>query len=134
MHNWQNAAVAYAMAEAMGRSARGVARALHTFPGLAHWMELVAELGRQARQRSQGNECGRRLQGARILRYRILIAGAVAKTGGIDSLSFFFPRIVRGLSYRRCRTRLRPYLAAANVQRALCGRSRRRPGARSPMP
>src|SRR3954468_6846061 len=41
-HNWQNAAAAYAAARGLGSSADQTAKALLTFPGLAHRMETVA--------------------------------------------------------------------------------------------
>ena len=45
-HNWQNAAAAYAAARAMGVAAEDAAQGLMTFPGLAHRMENVGQIGR----------------------------------------------------------------------------------------
>jgi len=41
-HNWQNAAVAYAVARALGVEPGAAARGLASYPGLAHRQELVA--------------------------------------------------------------------------------------------
>ena len=41
-HNWQNAAAAYAAAQALGIAAEEAAEHLMSFPGLAHRMETVA--------------------------------------------------------------------------------------------
>jgi UDP-N-acetylmuramoylalanine--D-glutamate ligase len=43
-HNWQNAAAAYAAARALGISRSAILTGLASFPGLAHRMELVAEI------------------------------------------------------------------------------------------
>src|ERR1700760_1895293 len=45
-HNWQNAAAAYAAAKGLGIDAQEAAEHLLNFPGLAHRMEPVAQLGR----------------------------------------------------------------------------------------
>ena len=44
-HNWQNAAFAVAAALALGLPQSGIAAALRTFPGLAHRMERVGQIG-----------------------------------------------------------------------------------------
>jgi UDP-N-acetylmuramoylalanine--D-glutamate ligase len=43
-HNWQNAAAAYAAARALGAGPEQIVRGMASFPGLAHRMELVAEI------------------------------------------------------------------------------------------
>ncbi|MGS9097319.1 UDP-N-acetylmuramoyl-L-alanine--D-glutamate ligase, partial [Salmonella enterica subsp. enterica serovar Infantis] len=45
-HNWQNAAAAYAAARALGVSVEDAAAGLMSFPGLAHRMETVGQIGR----------------------------------------------------------------------------------------
>ena len=44
VHNWQNAAAAYAAARALGLSRSEITAALPSFPGLAHRMEVVAAI------------------------------------------------------------------------------------------
>jgi UDP-N-acetylmuramoylalanine--D-glutamate ligase len=44
-HNWQNAAMSYAAARAMGMSADAVKFAMISFPGLAHRMQEIATIG-----------------------------------------------------------------------------------------
>lgn len=44
-HNEQNAAIAFALAKAAGVSAEDAARAIATFPGLAHRQELLGNIG-----------------------------------------------------------------------------------------
>jgi UDP-N-acetylmuramoylalanine--D-glutamate ligase len=43
-HNWQNSAVAYAVATALGLSAAQIQTAMEQFPGLAHRSEFIAEI------------------------------------------------------------------------------------------
>ncbi|HYD45466.1 MAG TPA: UDP-N-acetylmuramoyl-L-alanine--D-glutamate ligase, partial [Phenylobacterium sp.] len=45
-HNWQNAAAAYSAVRGLGVSAQEAAEGLMTFPGLAHRMETVGQVGR----------------------------------------------------------------------------------------
>ena len=43
-HNWQNAAVAFALAETFGLSEANILHGLRSYPGLPHRMELVAQV------------------------------------------------------------------------------------------
>lgn len=45
IHNWQNAAAAYAAARAAGVAPEAIAAALATYPGLPHRLETVATIG-----------------------------------------------------------------------------------------
>jgi UDP-N-acetylmuramoylalanine--D-glutamate ligase len=45
-HNWQNAAAAYAAARAAGMPGKQAVRGLLSFPGLAHRMETVGQIGK----------------------------------------------------------------------------------------
>jgi len=45
IHNWQNAAAAYAAARAAGVGREAAVAAIRSFPGLRHRQELVAEIG-----------------------------------------------------------------------------------------
>ncbi|MGI8725200.1 MAG: UDP-N-acetylmuramoyl-L-alanine--D-glutamate ligase [Methyloceanibacter sp.] len=44
-HNWQNAAIAYALARSQGLDAAAIERGLQSFAGLAHRMEQVGRVG-----------------------------------------------------------------------------------------
>src|SRR5204862_5047984 len=46
MHNWQNAALAYAAVKPIVDDPRAIASAIASFPGLAHRIEEVARIGR----------------------------------------------------------------------------------------
>jgi UDP-N-acetylmuramoylalanine--D-glutamate ligase len=95
-HNWQNAAVAYAMAAALGRDRQAVARAMRTFPGLPHRMELAGEVaGVQFVNDSKATNADAAAKALACYEPIYWIAGGRAKAGGIESLKSFFPRIAK---------------------------------------
>jgi UDP-N-acetylmuramoylalanine--D-glutamate ligase len=95
-HNAQNAACAVAAGLALGVDQRVIQGALRTFPGLAHRME---EVGRKDRvlfvNDSKATNADSTAQALACFGDIFWIAGGKPKTGGIDSLSGFFPRIRR---------------------------------------
>lgn len=93
-HNWQNAAAAYAAAKGLGVPGDEAAQHLMTFPGLAHRMETVCVLGkvRFVNDSKATNADAARQAMSSYPRF-YWIAGGLAKTGGIESLTDLFPRI-----------------------------------------
>jgi UDP-N-acetylmuramoylalanine--D-glutamate ligase len=95
-HNWQNAAAAYAAAKGLGISGDEAARHLMSFPGLAHRMETVAQLGRvRFVNDSKATNADAARQALSSYPKVYWIAGGQPKTGGIDSLEDLFPRVIR---------------------------------------
>ena len=95
-HNHQNAAAAYACALALGVSPTDAARALLSFPGLAHRMEEVGRLGRVRfinDSKATNADAARQAMTA-LPRFR-WIAGGRAKAGGIEPLADLFDRVER---------------------------------------
>ena len=95
-HNHQNAAAAYACALALGVSPTDAARALLSFPGLAHRMEEVGRLGRVRfinDSKATNADAARQAMTA-LPRFR-WIAGGRAKAGGIAPLADLFDRVER---------------------------------------
>ena len=93
-HNAQNAACAAAAALALGLSPAAIqARAAFVSGPCASHGGGRPQGQRAVRQRFQGHQCGLRRAGARLLPDIFWIAGGKPKTGGIDSLAGFFPRI-----------------------------------------
>ncbi|WP_332770807.1 glutamate ligase domain-containing protein, partial [Phenylobacterium sp.] len=93
-HNWQNAAAAYAAVRGLGVSPQEAAEGLMTFPGLAHRMETVGQVGRVRfvnDSKATNTDAARQAMSSYPKFY--WIAGGEAKTGGIDSLADLFPRI-----------------------------------------
>ncbi|WP_293676347.1 UDP-N-acetylmuramoyl-L-alanine--D-glutamate ligase, partial [uncultured Phenylobacterium sp.] len=95
-HNWQNAAAAYAAAKGLGITPDAAARALLTFPGLAHRMETVAHVGKvRFVNDSKATNADAARQALASYPKVYWIAGGQPKTGGIDDLADLFPRVVK---------------------------------------
>jgi UDP-N-acetylmuramoylalanine--D-glutamate ligase len=93
-HNWQNAAAAYAAALALGIAPDDAARALASFPGLAHRMEEVGRIGRVrfVNDSKATNADAARQAMTAIPRFHWIVGG-LPKAGGIDSLADLFPKV-----------------------------------------
>jgi UDP-N-acetylmuramoylalanine--D-glutamate ligase len=93
-HNAQNAACAAAAALALGLEPAAIQAGLRSFPGLAHRME---ELGRSGAvlyvNDSKATNADSAAQALACFSDIFWIAGGKPKTGGIESLRGFFPRI-----------------------------------------
>ena len=93
-HNWQNAAVAVAVARALGIDAATLAAGLGSFPGLAHRMEEVGRRGRvlfvNDSKATNADSTEKALTAFRDVHW---IVGGKAKEGGIAPLGALFPRV-----------------------------------------
>ncbi len=95
-HNWQNAAAAYAAARALGLTAMDAAHGLMTFPGLAHRMETVGQIGRvRFINDSKATNADAARQALSSYPKVYWIAGGQPKAGGIDDLADLFPRVAK---------------------------------------
>ena len=94
LHNAQNAACAAAAALALGLSPEAIQAGLRSFPGLAHRME---EVGRRDAvlfvNDSKATNADSAAQALACFGDIFWIAGGKPKTGGIELLREFFPRI-----------------------------------------
>lgn len=94
VHNWQNAALAYAAVRPFVKDSRAIASAISTFPGLSHRME---DVGRIAKVRfindSKATNADAAARALACFSDIFWIAGGRAKTGGIDALMNYAPRI-----------------------------------------
>jgi len=94
LHNAQNAACAAAAALALGLEPAAIQAGLRSFPGLAHRME---EVGRRGAilfvNDSKATNADSAAQALACFADIFWIAGGRPKTGGIESLRQFFPRI-----------------------------------------
>jgi UDP-N-acetylmuramoylalanine--D-glutamate ligase len=93
-HNAQNAACAVAATCALGVDRRVIQSALRSFPGLAHRLQ---EVGRKDRvlfiNDSKATNADSAAQALACFGDIFWIAGGKPKTGGIEQLSGYFPRI-----------------------------------------
>ncbi|MES2033874.1 MAG: UDP-N-acetylmuramoyl-L-alanine--D-glutamate ligase [Pseudomonadota bacterium] len=95
-HNWQNAAAAYAAARALGVPAAEAAAGLMSFPGLAHRMETVGQLGRvRFVNDSKATNADAARQALSSYPRVYWIAGGLAKSDGIAPLADLFPRVAK---------------------------------------
>ena len=95
-HNWENAAAAFAAARAIGIAPDDAARALASFPGLAHRQEEIARIGKVAfvnDSKATNADAAAKALGSYERIY--WIAGGKPKEGGIASLAPWFARIRR---------------------------------------
>jgi UDP-N-acetylmuramoylalanine--D-glutamate ligase len=95
-HNWQNAAAAYAAAKGLGIAPDQIARALISFPGLAHRMETVGVIGKvRFVNDSKATNADAARQALSSYPKVYWIAGGQPKTGGIDDLADLFTRVIK---------------------------------------
>ncbi|MBL8552804.1 MAG: UDP-N-acetylmuramoyl-L-alanine--D-glutamate ligase [Phenylobacterium sp.] len=95
-HNWQNAAAAFAAARGLGVDPAAAARALMTFPGLAHRMETLGVVGKvRFVNDSKATNADAARQALSSYPQVYWIAGGQPKSGGIDDLADLFPRVVK---------------------------------------
>ncbi|CAN5216364.1 UDP-N-acetylmuramoyl-L-alanine--D-glutamate ligase [soil metagenome] len=95
-HNAQNAAFAYAAARAVGVDHEAAVQGLMTFPGLAHRMETVGQLGAvRFVNDSKATNADAARQALSSYPSVFWIAGCVPKAGGIEELADLFPRVAK---------------------------------------
>ena len=94
VHNAQNAACASGAALAIGLQPAAIQGGLQSFPGLAHRMETIARRGRVLFVNdSKATNADSAARALACFSDIFWIAGGKPKTGGIEQLSGFFPRI-----------------------------------------
>ncbi len=95
-HNWQNACMAYGAARALGVSVDVIAAAMHSFPGLAHRMQQVAVVnGVPFVNDSKATNADAAEKALVSFDHIYWIAGGISKSGGIEPLAAYFPKIKR---------------------------------------
>jgi UDP-N-acetylmuramoylalanine--D-glutamate ligase len=93
-HNAQNAACAAGAALAHGLSVQQIQDGLRSFPGLTHRMEQVGRIGRVLFVNdSKATNADSTAQALACFSDIFWIAGGKPKTGGLSTLTGFFPRI-----------------------------------------
>ena len=93
-HNWQNAAAAYAATSVMGLGVEEIGKAILNFPGLAHRMESVGEIGPvRFVNDSKATNANAAFQALNAYDNIYWIAGGQAKEEGIVPLKDLFPKI-----------------------------------------
>lgn len=95
-HNHQNACAAYAAARALGLAPKAIEQAFHSFEGLPHRSQLVAERGGvrfvNDSKATNADSAARALEAFDRIRW---IAGGLGKDGGLSSALPFLDRVVK---------------------------------------
>lgn len=93
-HNAQNAAAAYAASRALGVEREAAVAAIRSFPGLAHRQELVGTIG-GVRYINDSKATNADATEKALACYDSIywILGGLPKSGGIASLTSYFPRV-----------------------------------------
>ena len=95
-HNAQNAACAIAACLALGLSLAAIQKGLANFPGLAHRMQPIGRKGNVLFVNdSKATNADSTAKALASFADIFWIAGGKPKTGGIESLAVFFPRIAK---------------------------------------
>jgi len=96
IHNWENAAAAYASARALGLSREEIIAGLCSFPGLAHRMEEVGRLSHVAFiNDSKATNADAAARALACFDPIFWIVGGQAKDGGLAGLDRYFPRVAK---------------------------------------
>jgi UDP-N-acetylmuramoylalanine--D-glutamate ligase len=127
MHNAQNAACAAGAALALGLSAEQIQKGLRSFPGLAHRMEEVGRKGKVLFVNdSKATNADSAAQALACFGDIFWIAGGKPKTGGLSTLTGFFPRIRKAYLVGEAATEFAaelegkvPHVVAGTIERAV---------------
>lgn len=93
-HNWQNAAIAYAAARACGITPDVIYKAMQSFGGLRHRLQLVATInGVRFINDSKATNADATSNALAPYENIYWILGGKPKAGGIETLTSYFPKI-----------------------------------------
>lgn len=121
-HNWQNAAAAYAAVRSLGLEAKAIGRAILSFPGLAHRMETIGQVGRlRYVNDSKATNADAAIQALKAYDNIYWIAGGVAKDGGIAPLVPHFGGISRAYLIGESAENFQAVLHKNKVPSKACG-------------
>jgi len=95
-HNHQNAAAAYAAVQSLGIDPKAIGEAILSFPGLEHRMETIGSAGPvRFVNDSKATNADAAKQALKSYDNIYWVAGGVAKAGGIEPLTKYFPNITK---------------------------------------
>jgi len=115
-HNAQNAAAAAAVTLGLGIAREAVARGIASFPGLPHRQQRIVTVdGITFVNDSKATNADATARALACYERIVWIAGGMAKSGGIEDLAPFFPRIASTLLIGRDAPVLATTLAAHSV-------------------
>ncbi len=93
-HNWQNACMAFGAARALGVSVSAIEAGMKSFPGLAHRMQQIGQAGDVGFiNDSKATNADAAEKALASFDKIFWIAGGISKSGGIEPLAPYFPKI-----------------------------------------
>ena len=121
-HNWQNAAAAYAAVRSLGLDSKAIGQAILSFPGLAHRMESVGQVGPMRYVNdSKATNADAAMQALKSYDNIYWIAGGVAKEGGIAPLAPHFGNVSRAYLIGESAENFQAVLKTNKVPAKVCG-------------
>lgn len=121
-HNWQNAAAAFAAVRSLGLKPRDVAKAILSFPGLAHRMETIGTAGKvRFVNDSKATNADAAQQALNSYNEIFWITGGVAKERGIDPLLPLMKNVKKAYLIGDSAKRFKRTLTKANVEHKVSG-------------
>ncbi len=122
MHNWQNAAAAYAAVRSLGINPQAIGDAILSFPGLAHRMETVAKIVKvRFVNDSKATNADAAKQALTAYNDIFWIAGGEAKSEGIDPLEPLFKNVRKSYLIGEAGPRFHKTLSKAKVDNKISG-------------
>lgn len=122
VHNWQNAAIAYAACVQIGLHPNVIASAIASFPGLAHRQQPVAEIsGVRFVNDSKATNADAAARALACYEHIYWIAGGQAKEGGLDGIEPYLPNIRRAFLIGAAAEAFGAWLEARGVSVSRCG-------------
>ncbi len=120
-HNWQNAAAAYAVTQALGVDSETIARAILNFSGLAHRMEYIASIdGVQFVNDSKATNDNAAARALACFNPIYWIAGGRTKSSGLRAVQPYLQRIAHAFLIGEAQESFSVELAG-RVDHTLCG-------------
>ncbi|NNE58646.1 MAG: UDP-N-acetylmuramoyl-L-alanine--D-glutamate ligase [Hellea sp.] len=122
VHNWQNAAAAYAAVRSLGIDAQAIGKALVQFPGLAHRMETVGKIVNvRFVNDSKATNADAARQALSSFKDIFWIAGGQAKSDGIEPLEPLFGNIRKAYLIGESGPNFRKTLSKTDVDNKVSG-------------
>ena len=122
MHNWQNAAAAYAAVSAFGIDPQSIGEAITSFPGLEHRMETVGKIVKvRFVNDSKATNADAAQQALGSYKNIFWIAGGKAKSDGIEPLTPYFNNLKKAYLIGEAAPNFHKTLSKANVENKVSG-------------
>ncbi|WP_409431895.1 UDP-N-acetylmuramoyl-L-alanine--D-glutamate ligase [Litorimonas sp. RW-G-Af-16] len=122
LHNWQNAAAAFAAVQSLGLPDKAIGDAIQSFPGLAHRMETIGQVGKvRFVNDSKATNADAARQALASYDNIYWIAGGVEKEGGITPLLDLMPRVSKAYLVGKSAPKFSKVLKKASVNFKVSG-------------